>query len=84
MVLTWYSGPWLLLIGIIGILGVATYTTGISYKYLGLGFLGPFLLRGIIAPIGTYYTMTGTITWEPFLLAVPNAFTVTGMLQGIP
>lgn len=82
LVLIWYSDWWLLVIGAVGIIGVVTYTLGTSYKYLGLGQISTFLLMGILMPIGTYYTMTGTLTWEPILLGLPNAFTITGVLSG--
>lgn len=82
IVLVWYSGWWLLVIGLAGMFGVVMYTLGVSYKYLGLGQPSTFLLMGILMPVGTYYTMTGTITWIPILLTLPNAFTLTGVLAG--
>ncbi len=82
LVLIWYSGWWLLAIGIAGMIGVVTYTLGTSYKYMGLGQISTFLLMGILMPIGTYYTMTGTFAWEIVLLGLPNAFTITGVLAG--
>lgn len=82
LVLIWYSDWWLLVIGLVGIIGVVTYTLGVSYKYLGLGQISTFLLMGILMPIGTYYTMTSTLTWEPILFGLPNAFTLTGVLAG--
>ncbi len=82
IVLIWYSGFWLLIIGIAGIIGVVTYTLGTSYKYMGLGQISTFFLMGILMPIGTYYTMTGTFVWGVVLLGLPNAFTITGVLAG--
>ncbi len=82
LVLIWYSGWWLLIIGVAGIIGVVTYTIGTSYKYMGLGQISTFFLMGILMPIGTYYTMTGTFVWEIVLLGLPNAFTITGVLAG--
>lgn len=82
LILIWYSGWWILLIGIAGIIGVVTYTLGASYKYIGLGQISTFFLMGVLMPIGTYYTMTGTFVWEIVLLGLPNAFTITGVLSG--
>ncbi len=82
LVLLWYSGWWLLVIGLAGIFGVVMYTIGVSYKYLGMGQISTFFLMGILMPVGTYYTMTGTVTVVPILLGLPNAFTLTGVLSG--
>lgn len=82
IVLLWYSGWWLLVIGLAGIFGVTMYTLGASYKYIGLGQISTFFLMGILMPIGTYYTMTSTMTAIPILLTLPNAFMLTGVLAG--
>lgn len=82
IILIWYSGWWLLVIGVAGIIGVVTYTLGTSYKYMGLGQISTFFLMGILMPIGTYYTMTGTFSWLIVLFTLPNAFTITGVLAG--
>jgi len=82
LVLLLYSGWWLLMIGLAGIFGVVMYTLGVSYKYLGLGQISTFFLMGILMPVGTYYTMSGTMTWVPILLGLPNAFFLTGVLSG--
>lgn len=72
----------MLLFGIAGLGGAAMYTVGASYKYHGLGQAGVFFLMGILMPIGTYYTMEGTFSWEPIILGLPNAFSITAVLAG--
>ncbi len=72
----------MLLFGVAGLGGAAMYTVGASYKYLGLGQVGVFFLMGILMPVGTYYTMEGTFSWEPLLLGLPNAFSITAVLAG--
>ncbi len=68
--------------GVAGILGAALYTIGISYKYHGLGLVAVFLLMGILMPTGTYFVLSGTLSAEVLLLALPNAFLVTAVLSG--
>lgn len=83
----WHMPDWnarigMVLFGIAGLGGAAMYTVGASYKYLGLGQVGVFILMGILMPIGTYYTMAGTFSWAPILIGLPNAFTITAVLAG--
>ena len=82
LVLIWYAGWGILIFGIIGIIGAGTYTIGMSYKYHGLGLVSVFLLMGMLMPAGTYYTLTGTLTWELVLISLPNAFLITAVLSG--
>lgn len=82
LVFIWYIGWGILLFGILGLGGAAMYTIGASYKYLGLGQVGVFFLMGILMPLGTYYVMSGNLSWEVFLLSLPNAFMITAVLSG--
>lgn len=82
LVFIWYIGWGILLFGLIGIAGAGLYTVGLSYKYHGLGLVSVFLLMGMLMPAGTYYVMTGTLTWEVILLSIPNAFILTAVLSG--
>lgn len=78
-----YSGWGILVYGIIGVLGAGTYTTGLAYKYHGLGQPTVFLLMGILMPLGTYCVLTGELfSLEVFLLSLPNAFLITAVLCG--
>ena len=78
----WNSRIGMLLFGLAGLGGAAMYTVGASYKYLGLGQVGVFILMGVLMPIGTYYTMAGTFSWEPIIVGLPNAFLITAVLAG--
>lgn len=77
LVFIWYIGWGILLFGILGLGGAAMYTVGLSYKYLGLGQIGVFILMGILMPLGTYYVMVGDLSVEVLLLGLPNAFMIT-------
>lgn len=72
----------MLAIGAVGMAGAAMYTIGASYKYLGMGQAGVFILMGVLMPIGTYYTMAGTFSWETVIIGLPNAFVITAVLSG--
>ena len=82
IVLIWEVGWGIIPFGVAGILGAALYTIGISYKYHGLGLVAVFLLMGILMPTGTYFVLTGGMSAEVFLIALPNAFLVTAVLSG--
>ncbi|MDR3282568.1 MAG: 1,4-dihydroxy-2-naphthoate octaprenyltransferase [Candidatus Methanoplasma sp.] len=81
-VFVWYVGWGIILFGVAGIAGAGLYTVGVSYKYHGLGQIGVFALMGVLMPLGTYYVMTGGLSWEVFLISLPNAFLITAVLSG--
>ena len=83
LIFIWYSGWWVLLYGLLGIIGAGTYTVGLSYKYHAMGQLSVFLMMGILMPLGTYSVLTGEpFSLEVFLLSIPNTFMITGVLAG--
>lgn len=83
LVLIWHVGWGLMIYGVIGIAGVTMYTMGASYKYHGLGQVSVFINFGFLMPLGTYYVLTGQFfSWDVFLLSIPNAFMITGVLAG--
>lgn len=82
LVFIWYIGWGILIFGLVGIAGAGLYTVGVSYKYHGLGLVSVFILMGMLMPMGTYYVLAGTLTWEVVLLAIPNAFILTAVLSG--
>ena len=83
LVFIWYSGWWVLLYGLIGIVGAGTYTVGLSYKYHAMGQLSVFVMMGILMPLGTYSVLTGeAFSLEVLLLSIPNTFMITGVLAG--
>lgn len=82
LVFVWHIGWGILVFGAFGLAGAAMYTVGVSYKYLGLGQIGVFFLMGILMPLGTYYVMSGDISYEVLLLSLPNAFMITAVLSG--
>lgn len=82
LVFIWYIGWGILIFGLLGLAGASLYTVGPSYKYHGLGQFSVFIMMGILMPLGTYYVMSGQLSWEVFLLSLPNAFMITAVLAG--
>lgn len=82
IVLIWFRGWSMLIFGAVGIFGATMYTVGMSYKYLGLGQIMCFIMFGLLMPLGTYFTLTGQLSWELLLFSLPNAFMITGVLAG--
>ncbi len=83
IVLVIHVGWPLLIYGAIGIFCVVTYTLFDSYKYHGLGQISVFINFGFLMPLGTYYTLTGDFfNFDVFMISIPNAFMITGVLAG--
>ncbi len=82
LVYIWYCGWGILVYGLLGLIGAGMYTTGPSYKYLGLGQISVFLMMGILMPLGTYYVLVQEFSWEVLLMSLPNAFLITAVLCG--
>lgn len=72
LILTVSSGHvWMILIGIICILGAWFYTGGSHpYGYIGLGEVAVFIFFGLIAVLGTEYTQADHISWVGICSAI--------------
>lgn len=83
LALVWMVGPWLLAIGIPGLLIGIFYTKGDKFalKYRALGDLAVFLNFGVLGALGAWYVQTGTLSWIPVLWAVPIATLVIAILH---
>ena len=83
IVFIWHVGWGIMIYGLLGLFGAGMYTLVASYKYHGLGQPVCFLMFGILMPMGTYYVLTGDIfSLKVFLIGLPNAFMITGVLAG--
>lgn len=83
IILIFHVGWGLMIYGAIGLFSVVAYTMGISYKYHGLGQLSVLINFGFLMPLGTYYVLTGEFfSWDVFLISIPNALMITGVLAG--
>lgn len=82
LVFIWYIGWGILIFGLLGLAGAGLYTVGVSYKYHAMGQISVFFMMGILMPLGTYYVMSGLISYEVLLMSLPNAFLITAVLSG--
>jgi len=65
-----------------GVLGAGLYTTGVRYKYWGLGVPSVFFLMGVLMVGAAYYAQTCTLTWPVIILSLPISCLVAAILLG--
>ena len=81
LVLVAYRGPVLLAVGVVSILFGFAYTGGpFPLAYRGLGDLFVLIFFGGVAVGGTYFVMTGGLTLEVMLAAIPIGLLATNIL----
>jgi 1,4-dihydroxy-2-naphthoate octaprenyltransferase len=83
LVLAWFTGWMLLVIGLVGLTIGIFYTTGsrINLKYNALGDLAVFMNFGILGALGSWYVQTTEMSWVPVLWSVPMATLVIAILH---
>jgi 1,4-dihydroxy-2-naphthoate octaprenyltransferase len=72
LVLAFTRGPWVLWLGLIGVFSGYFYTAP-PFRLVGVG-LGELLIGLCFGPLmvlGSYYTQTQAITWEPVIASLP-------------
>jgi 1,4-dihydroxy-2-naphthoate octaprenyltransferase len=81
--LTAVRGPWMVVLGAIGLLGGYFYTAPpFHYKYRALGVPLVFLMMGPLMVVGGYFAASGGFDWRTIALAVPVGLLVTAILHG--
>ena len=81
--LTAVRGPWMIVLGAIGLLGGYFYTAPpFHYKYRALGVPLVFLLMGPLMVVGGFFAASGGFDWRTIALAVPVGLLVTAILHG--
>lgn len=82
LVLLYYRGFPMFLLGLIGLLGGYTYTgKPLGFKYIALGDLGVFLLMGPLMTLGAYFALTGEMSMAPILASIPIGFLTVAILH---
>ena len=72
----------LLLFAAAGLAGAAGYTTGVRYKYAGLGVPSVFFLMGVLMVAASYFAQTCALTWTPVIASLPVSCLVAAILHG--
>lgn len=82
LLLVYYTGWVLFVIGVLGMFLCLTYTTpGPCFKYTGFGDALIFVAFGLLPVYGTWWVQTQTFSWLPFLWSVPIACFTVGILH---
>ncbi len=79
--LTWTRGPFILVLGLVGMISGIFYT-GKRFSWLNTG-LGEILIGlnfGPLMVLGAYYVQTQQFSWLPVLAAVPVGILITAVL----
>ena len=64
----------------VGVAGCGFYTTGLRYKYLGLGVPSVFFLAGVVMVGASYFAQTCTLTWPAIIVSLPISCLVSALL----
>jgi len=81
LILVAYRGPELLVVGITSILFGFAYTGGpFPLAYRGLGDIFVLVFFGLVAVGGTFYVMSGSVSGEILVAAVPIGLLATNIL----
>jgi 1,4-dihydroxy-2-naphthoate octaprenyltransferase len=73
--------PFVAVIGLMGFLAGYLYSASpASLMSRGLGEITIFLAFGPLITWGTYYVMSGLLTWEAFILGVPLGLLITAVI----
>jgi 1,4-dihydroxy-2-naphthoate octaprenyltransferase len=81
LILLYYRGLPMLIIGVAGLLGGYLYTGGPKgYKYLALGEVLVFVLMGPLSVVGTYLALTGEASLAVLLASLPVGSLVAAIM----
>ena len=73
--------PFVALVGLLGLLSGLLYSADpVKFMSRGLGEITIFLAFGPLITWGTYYGLTGQLTWPAFFLGFPLGFLITAVI----
>ncbi|MDZ4230760.1 MAG: 1,4-dihydroxy-2-naphthoate octaprenyltransferase [Dehalococcoidales bacterium] len=79
--LAWARGPFILLLGAIGLLSAMFYTGGLlNWAKRGYGELLVGLNFGVLMTLGAYFVQTQSFSWVPVVAAVPVSLLIAAVL----
>jgi 1,4-dihydroxy-2-naphthoate octaprenyltransferase len=76
--LAWRTSPWILIVGVVGLLSGYLYTAYLAPAGWGEVFL--FLDFGPLMVLGAWLVQTGRLAWAPILGSLPVAFLIMNVL----
>ena len=80
--LVYVSGWQVLALGLVGaVLSLGYTSTGICFKYVGMGDLAIFIAFGILPVFGTYWVQAQVFSWAPVLWSMPVVLYTVGILH---
>ncbi len=79
--LAWARGPFILLLGAIGLICGVFYTGGtLNWARKGVGEFLVGLNFGILMTLGAYYVQTQSLSWVPVIAAIPVSLLIAAVL----
>ena len=70
-------------LGLVGLIGGYTYTAPpFQYKFSPYGIPLVFLLMGPLMVVGSFYVITGAVSWSALAVSIPVGFLVAAILHG--
>ncbi|MBA4388717.1 MAG: hypothetical protein C0404_12100 [Verrucomicrobia bacterium] len=82
LVLTWYAGWVVLLLGLLGAIFSLGYTTPrFCFKYVGMGDLAIFFSFGILVVFGAFWVQAREFHWLPVLWSLQPVMLTVGILH---
>lgn len=82
IILTYFTGLWLLIFCVLGLIGGYCYTGSRNpYKYKGMGTFAVFFLMGPLMALPAYVIQTGHFAWGPVIGSLSIACLVAGILH---
>lgn len=82
LVIVWQTGWWVLALALFSLAAAFLYTGGPKpLGYMALGEVTVFLFMGLAMVMGSYYVLTGEVTWRSALAAAPIGFLTAAHLH---
>ncbi len=79
--LIYRTNIWMLVIGLIGVIGSYAYTgEPFVYKRKGLGVPLSFILMGPLMSLGAYYAIAASFSFTPILLSLPTSLLIPALM----